>query len=142
MPTSSYINIPIEVSAEMLDVNVYHYFMFHKLFLDLLLERSKRGKKSLLLGTASVVSYRSTVPFVVYSASKGASGYLSRALHYELGSIGKQSDGSDTSLIDVSCATPFGTATNLVTGEYKYHLWNYVCSKTTQYCDALERDLG
>ena len=126
----------------MLDTNVYHYFMLHKMFLDRLLERSKKGKKSMLLGTASVIMHRQVTPFTGYAATKGANGYLSFALDYEMKKMSARKDGADPSKIEISCATPFGVTSNLVPWHYKIHIWTNTTSPCPTYCEALEKNIG
>ena len=126
----------------MIDVNVYHYFMLHKMFLTKHLERTKQGKKSLLMGTASCIWLGPVRPFVHYAATKGASGYLSTALNFELAREGLRSDGSNTSLVEMHCSTPFGVGTNLVKSPHKEHCWKNFTNTTQQYCDSLEANIG
>jgi len=134
--------MPCSVMSEMIDINTYAYFMLHKYFLDRFLERSKSGKRSCLIGVASCTWLGFVRPFVHYAGTKASAGYLSTAINYELNHTGKRPDGSDTSLIDLQCSTPFGVGTNLVKTPYKEVTWLGFTAKVQTYCDGLEKDIG
>jgi short-subunit dehydrogenase len=142
MPSGHQINMPVEVMQHLLDVNVYHYTMLHKLFLPKLLERTKQGKRSWLCGTASVTWLGYARPFVHYTATKGYDGYLSTAVNYELKRMGKRADGADPNLIDLHCSTPMGVGTNLVKPPIKERVWIYFTHRPSSYVDALHKDMG
>ena len=94
----------------MLDVNIYHFTMMHKVFLPWLInKRAKLGLKSCMVGTSSVSEVMPMIGFgVTYTASKALSSYVGRALNWEV----KNSKHAD--LIDTQVIYPGGTATRVL----------------------------
>ena len=94
----------------MLDVNIYHFTMMHKVFLPWLInKRAKLGLKSCMVGTSSVSEVIPMIGFgVTYTASKAMSSYVGRALNWEV----KNSKQAD--LIDTQVIYPGGTSTRVL----------------------------
>lgn len=70
----------------MLDVNVYHFIMMHKVFVPWMIEeRALKGFKSVIIGTSSVSANKFLPNFATqYIASKSASANVSRAIAAEM----------------------------------------------------------
>ena len=84
-------------STLMMDVNMYHYMMMHKIFIPKLLDRTKAGKRCAFIAVASVSWLRQfPSPMHTYSGTKVFTGYLSRAFIKELHDMRavEQEDGS------------------------------------------------
>lgn len=95
---------------KMLDVNIYHFTMMHKVFLPWLInKRSLLGLKSCMVGTSSVSEVIPMIGFgVTYTASKVMSSYLGRAINWEIKS------SKHSNLIDTQVIFPGGTDTNIL----------------------------
>ena len=73
----------------MIDVNLYHYVMMHKIFLPKLLSRTKRGERAALIGVSSAYYLRYfATGMTVYSGTKGFATCLSNGLAQEFEDIG------------------------------------------------------
>jgi short-subunit dehydrogenase len=101
--------VPALYLEKMLDVNIYHFTMMHKVFLPWLIKkRAKFGHKSCMVGTSSVSEVLPLPGFgLVYTASKAMSSYVGRAINFEV----KNSEFSN--LIDTQVVFPGGTFTNI-----------------------------
>ena len=65
-------------------MNSYHYAMMLKLFLPILMERTKKGKRCALIGVSSSSWLRVMPCFTAYTATKAFASYLSIAFAHEL----------------------------------------------------------
>ena len=102
-------NTPTIYLEKMLDVNLYHYTMMHKVFLPWLIEkRAKQGLKSCVVGTSSV-SATCPMPFFggCYTSTKAGSHYVGSAIQAEM----KQSEYS--AFIETQVIYPGGTLTGI-----------------------------
>ena len=73
----------------MVDVNMYHYVMMHKLFLPKLLRRTKEGKRCAMIGVSSAYYLRYFAPgMTVYSGTKALATYMSQGMSQELKDLG------------------------------------------------------
>lgn len=69
----------------MLDVNIYHYIMMHKVFLPKLMSRVKSGKNCALIGLSSAAYLRYfPTGMNTYAATKAFTTYMSRGLSDEI----------------------------------------------------------
>ena len=124
----------------MIDVNMYHYVMMHKVFLPKLLSRTKRGERAALIGVSSAYYLRYfATGMTVYSGTKGLATCISRGLKQEFDDIGDRelSDGSRPSLIDLQCQCLSGTKTNIV-----QHWGMNILTPVEAVTEACLRDLG
>ena len=94
------------------------------------------------MGTASCTWLRQVQPFNHYAATKGFAGYLSHAISHEVKSVSRQRDGTDPSLIEISCVTPFGVATNLVKSPLKEEFMQVYTNSPASFGTALERNVA
>lgn len=95
---------------KMLDVNIYHFTMMHKVFLPWLInKRANLGIKSCIVGTSSVSEVKPMIGFgVTYTASKVMSSYVGRAINWEVKS------SKHSNLIDTQVMFPGGTDTRIL----------------------------
>ena len=133
MTTGHFENFPGTVAQDMIDVNSYHYAAMHKVFLEGLIKRSGRDKRSAMIGVSSSSWLRHFPKFTVYTGTKAFASYLSSALIYE-----SRLSGSQLEHIDIHCFVPSGTATNIVENKY------FATFATTTYAAVTValRDLG
>ena len=116
LQVGNYIDMEPWKIQQILDVNVYHYAMMHKLFLPKLIDRTKENKKCALIGVSSSSWLRVMPSFVTYTGSKAFASYFSIALAVELKNCltSAKYGNTNSNLIDYHCFVPAGTATNIV----------------------------